>query len=51
MFDLFWDFDSLSKVERKMKQRSWDLAPFWVLFGIWEYVTGMGMSAHGFTHA
>jgi hypothetical protein len=25
-------------------------APFWVLFGIWDYVTGMGMSAHGFTH-
>jgi hypothetical protein len=20
------------------------------LFGIWEYVTGMGMLAHGFTH-
>jgi hypothetical protein len=28
MFDLFWDFDSLSKVERKTKQRSWDLDPF-----------------------
>jgi hypothetical protein len=35
MFDLFWDFDRLSKVERKSKQRSWDLDPlfrdFWVL--------------------
>jgi hypothetical protein len=32
--ELFWDFDSLSKEERKMKQRSWDLnpflGPFWV---------------------
>jgi hypothetical protein len=32
--DLFWDFDSLSKEERKMKQRSRDLnpllGPFWV---------------------
>jgi hypothetical protein len=35
--DLFWDFDSLSKEERKTKRRSWDLGPllgpFWV-FGI-----------------
>ena len=34
-FDLFSDFDSLSKEERKMKQRSWISAPFsgpfWVL--------------------
>jgi hypothetical protein len=33
--DLFWDFDSLSKEERKTKQRSRDLDPlldpFWVL--------------------
>jgi hypothetical protein len=32
--DLFWDFDSLSKEERKMKWRSRDLGPlldpFWV---------------------
>jgi hypothetical protein len=27
-FDLFWDFDSLSKEERKTKQRSRDLDPF-----------------------
>jgi hypothetical protein len=36
-FDLFSDFDSLSKEERKMKWRSWIstpfLGPFWV-FGI-----------------
>jgi hypothetical protein len=35
--DLFWDFNSLSKEERKTKQRSRDigplLGPFWV-FGI-----------------
>jgi hypothetical protein len=50
MFDLFWDFDRLSKEEHKSKRRSQDLYPlvrdFWVL----GYVTGMGMSAHGFTH-
>jgi hypothetical protein len=31
----FWDFDRLSKAERKSKWRSWDLGPFlgpfWVL--------------------
>jgi hypothetical protein len=51
MFDLFWDFDGLSKVEHKMKQRSRDLGPFLRLFGFGDYVTGMGMSAHGFTHS
>jgi hypothetical protein len=34
-FDLFWDFDRLSKVERKSKQRLQDLGTlfrdFWVL--------------------
>jgi hypothetical protein len=25
--------------------------PFLGLFGFWDYVTGMGMSTHGFTHA
>jgi hypothetical protein len=49
-FDLFWDFDRLSKVERKSKRRSRDLGPFLGIFGFWAYVTGMGMSAHGFTH-
>jgi hypothetical protein len=24
--------------------------PFLGIFGFWAYVTGMGMSAHGFTH-
>jgi hypothetical protein len=47
----FWDFDRLSKVERKSKQRSRDLSPFLGIFGFWAYVTGMGMLAHGFTHA
>jgi hypothetical protein len=35
MFDLFWDFDKLLKVEHKSKRRSQDLGPlfrdFWVL--------------------
>jgi hypothetical protein len=35
MFDLFWDFDRLSKVERRLKRRSWDIdllfRAFWVL--------------------
>jgi hypothetical protein len=44
MFDLFWDFDRLSKAERKSKQRSRDLNPFLGIFGFWAYVTGMGMS-------
>jgi hypothetical protein len=34
--DLFWDFENLSKEERKTKQRSWDfsplLGPFWVFW-------------------
>jgi hypothetical protein len=43
MFDLFWDFDNLSKMERKMKKRSWDLEPlFGSLSVILEYVMGMG---------
>jgi hypothetical protein len=43
MFDLFWDFDRLSKAEHKSKRRSWDLSPFLGIFGFWAYVTGMGM--------
>jgi hypothetical protein len=35
MFDLFWNFDRLSKEEKKSKRRSQDLVPlfryFWVL--------------------
>jgi hypothetical protein len=49
-FDLFWDFDRLSKVERKSKQKSRNLGPFLGIFGFWYYVMSMGMSAHGFTH-
>jgi hypothetical protein len=45
--DLFWDFEKLSKEERKMKRRSWDLGPLLGFLGI---CNGNGMSAHGFTH-
>jgi hypothetical protein len=49
--DLFWDFDILSKEERKSKRRSRDLGPFLGPFlGFWEYVTGMGCQPMGFTH-
>jgi hypothetical protein len=51
MFDHFWDFDNLSKMERQTKQRSRDLdpllGPLWV-FGICNW---KGMLARGFTHA
>jgi hypothetical protein len=50
MFDLFWDFDRLSKAVRKSKGRSWISAPCLGIFGLWAYVTGMGVSGHGFTH-
>jgi hypothetical protein len=34
-FELFWDFNRLSKEEHKLKQRSWDFGPlfrdFWLL--------------------
>jgi hypothetical protein len=40
----------MSKVEHKMKRISWDLGSFLGIFGFWDYVMGMGMSAHGFTH-
>jgi hypothetical protein len=46
----FWDFDRLSKVECKSKRKSRDLGPFLGVFGFWAYVTGMGMSTHGFNH-
>jgi hypothetical protein len=49
--DLFWDFDNLSKEERTMKQRSWDLGPLLVHFGFLGICNGKGMSTHGFTHA
>jgi hypothetical protein len=47
-FDLFWDFDNLSKEERKMKQRSRDLGPFLGPFWDLGICNGYGMSAHGF---
>ena len=41
--DLFWDFESLSKEERKMKQISWDLGPLLGPFlDFWDNVTGKG---------
>jgi hypothetical protein len=49
--DLFWNFDSLSKEECKMKQRSRDLGPlFEPLFGFLGICNRKGMSGHGFTH-
>jgi hypothetical protein len=41
----------LSKAECKTQRRSHDLGPSLGIFGFLGYVTGMGMSAHGFTHA
>jgi hypothetical protein len=38
-------------VERKTKKISRDLDPSLGIFGFLGYVTGMGMLAHGFTHA
>jgi hypothetical protein len=37
-------------MEHKSKQRSRDLGPFLGFFWFWDYVTGMGMSSHGFAH-
>jgi hypothetical protein len=42
--DLFWDFDSLLKEERKLKWRSRVLDPF---LGFWEYITGRGCHPMG----
>ena len=49
-FDLFWDFESLSKEECKMKKISWDLGPFLGPFWDLGLCNGYGMSAHGFNH-
>jgi hypothetical protein len=49
-FDLFWDFNSLSKEERKMKQILRDLSPFLGTFWDLGICNGNGMSAHEFTH-
>jgi hypothetical protein len=43
MFDLFWDFDRLSKAKRRVKKISRDLGPFLGIFGFWDYVTDMGI--------
>jgi hypothetical protein len=48
--DLFWDFDSLSKEERKTKHISRDLGPFLGPFLDFGLCNGYGMLAHGFTH-
>jgi hypothetical protein len=46
--DLFWDFDSLSKEERKTKQRSRDLGPpLGPFLGFWDNVTGKGCRPMG----
>jgi hypothetical protein len=50
MFDLVLGHRQAVEGEHKTKRRSWDLGPFLGIFGFWAYVTGMGMSAHGFTH-
>jgi hypothetical protein len=42
--DLFWNFNSLSKEEKKMKRRSRDLEP---CLGFWEYVMGRGCRPMG----
>ena len=34
IFNHFWDFDSMLKMERKTKQRSWDLGSFLGIFGV-----------------
>jgi hypothetical protein len=48
IFDCFWDFDSLSKMEHNTKQKSWKLDPFlgplWV-FG--DNVMGKGCQPMG----
>ena len=51
MFDLLLGLrqavDDIAQVEAEIA----DLGPFLGIFGFWDYVMGMGMSAHGFTHA
>ena len=50
----FWTlFGTSTGCWRRSASRSEDrriLAPCLGIFGFWDYVTGMGMSAHGFTH-
>jgi hypothetical protein len=48
MFDHFWDFDSLSKIELQMKQRLRNLDPLLGPFLVfWEYVMGNGCRPMG----
>jgi hypothetical protein len=51
MFDLFWDFDRLVEGGAQVETEIAGSRPFLRIFGFWTYVTGMGMSAHGFTHS
>jgi hypothetical protein len=44
MFDHFWEFDNLLKMECQTKQRLWNLDP---LLGFWEYVMGKGCQPMG----
>ena len=46
-FDLFWDFDSLSKEEHKTKQILWDLGPFLGPFWDLGLCNGMGCQPMG----
>jgi hypothetical protein len=47
-FDLFSNFDILSKEERRKKWRSQDLGPIFGSFlGFWYYVMGMGCRPMG----
>jgi hypothetical protein len=50
MFDLFWDFDRLVEGGAQVEAEIAGSRPLFRNFGFWAYVTGMGMSAHGFTH-
>jgi hypothetical protein len=48
--DLFWDFNSLSKEEKKTKWRSRDIDPFLGPFWDMGICNGNGTLTHGFTH-
>jgi hypothetical protein len=50
MLDLFLGLRQAVEGEAQDEVDIVDLGPFLGIFGIWDYVTGMGMSAHGFTH-
>jgi hypothetical protein len=50
MFDLVLGHRQAVEGGAQDEERSQDLNPFLGIFGFWDYVMGMGMSAHGFTH-